>query len=147
MQVILNKNLHRVGKKNDLVEVAHGYARNYLIPAKIALEATHGARKHVLELRRQTAHKSELLKKEAGDLAKRISNIKLEIKAKAGALGKVFGAISPAKISEVLGEQGIYVDRHSILIKTPIKEIGNHIVKLKLHDEIECDLVLSVMPS
>lgn len=147
MQVILNKSLHKVGKKNDLVEVADGYGRNYLIPTGVAHEATRGALKNVLELRKQTAHKSEILKKEAHELAKRIANIKLEITAKAGALGKVFGSISAAKIADALHEQGENVDRHSIIIPSPIKEIGSHIVKLKLHDEVECDLALSVIPS
>ena len=147
MQVILSKTLHKVGKKNDLVEVSGGYARNYLIPSGVAYEATSGARKNVLELRKQELKKSELFKKEASELAQRISNIKLEIKAKAGASGKVFGVVNAAKISEALYEQGAHIDKHSIIITDPIKEVGNHIVKLKLHDEVECNLAISVIPS
>lgn len=147
MKIILNKSIHNLGKKNDIVTVAPGYARNYLIPNGIAMVATKGMYKAVIELEKQGAHKLEILKGEAQKLAQRLAQIKLEIRTKAGARGKVFGAINSAKVAEALAEQGVTVDKHNIIISTSIKELGNYTIKLKLHDEVECDLTLSVLPT
>jgi large subunit ribosomal protein L9 len=147
MKIILNKNIHNLGKKNDVVTVAPGYARNYLIPNGIALEATKGMYKAVVELEKQGVHKLEILKTEAQNLAQRLSQIKLEIRTKAGARGKVFGAVNSTKVAEALAEQGVTVDKHNIIIANSIKELGNYTIKLKLHDQVECDLTLSVIPS
>lgn len=147
MKIILNKSIHNLGKKNDIVTVAPGYARNYLIPNGIAMEATKGMYKAVIELEKQGIHKLAILKDEAQKLAQRLSQIKLEIRIKAGVRGKVFGAINSIKVAEALAEQGVNVDKHNIIISTNIKELGNYTIKLKLHDEVECDLILSVIPT
>lgn len=147
MKIILNKSIHNLGKKNDIITVAPGYARNYLIPNRIATEATKGMYKAAVELEKQGAHKLEVLKIEAQKLAQRLAQIKLEIRTKAGVRGKVFGAINSTKIAEALAEQGVVVDKHSIIISNTIKELGNYTIKLKLHDGVECDLAISVIPA
>lgn len=147
MEVILNKNIHNLGKKNEIIKVSPGHARNYLIPSGIASEATKGMYKSIVELRKQGAHKEEELKKQSQDLAARLSNINLEIKAKAGAKGKVFGAITPEKISKALSEQGVFVDKHNIVLPSVIKELGNYKALIKLHEDVEQELSFTVIIS
>lgn len=147
MEVILNKSIHNLGKKNEIVKVSAGHARNYLIPNGIASEATRGMYKAVVELKKQSAHKEEVLKKEAQELALRMANINLEIRTKAGTKGKVFGAINSAKISDSLKEQGVFVDKHNIIIPSNIKDLGNYKAIIKLHEGVECELAFSVIIS
>ncbi len=147
MKVILRKNIHRLGKENDLIVVKDGYARNYLIPNELAMEATKNMQSTYLALQKHAAHKEQKMKEEAKNLAERLSFITLDIKSKAGAKGKVYGAVNAKKISEALLEQGVDVDKHNIFLLNDIKDVGLHSAKIKLFGGIECELKFNVIPA
>lgn len=147
MKVILKKTIHKLGIKNQMLSVSDGYARNYLIPTGIATEATVSMQKIHDELIKQTAHKRDIQKKEALDLASRLANISLEVHAKSGARGKIFAAVTPAKISEALQGQGVSVDKHNIFLSENIKNAGNYVATLTLFDGVSCKLNFTVIPA
>ena len=147
MKVILRKTIHKLGKENDLIVVKDGYARNYLIPNELAMEATKNMQSTYLALQKHAAHKELKMKDDAKNLAERLSMVTLDIKSKAGTKGKVYGAVNAKKISEALLEQGVNVDKHNIFLSNDIKDLGLHTAKIKLFGGIECELKFNVTPA
>ncbi len=136
MKVILKKNYNNLGNKNDLVEVSPGYARNFLIPSGIAVVATNGEQSVAKENLKQVEHKFIQAKQDAIDTAKKLNNIVIEIRTKSGSNGKVYGSITPLKLAEALKEQGILVDRKTIIFDKPVKELGLYEASVGLHKEV-----------
>ncbi|MBM3452727.1 MAG: 50S ribosomal protein L9 [Bacteroidetes bacterium] len=127
MEVILKKNVDKLGYENDIVKVKPGYGRNFLIPQGYALLATASAKKAHEEIMRQKAHKESKLEKEAQELASKLADSKVSILTKAGENGKIFGSVNTAQLSEALKKEGFEIDRRSISIKNePIKEVGTY---------------------
>jgi len=143
MQVILRTDIAGLGYKNDLVEVKAGYGRNYLIPQGFAMQATDSNKKQLAENLKQAAHKAEKLKKDAEDLAAAIGEITLDIAAKVGDSGKIFGRVTSIQVSDALKAKGFEIDRKKITVDE-IKTIGTYKAVLDLHKEVKHAVALSV---
>jgi large subunit ribosomal protein L9 len=127
MEVILKKNVDKLGYANEIVKVKPGYGRNFLIPQGYAILATASAKKAHEEVMRQKAHKETKLAAEAQELASKLAESKVSIVTKAGENGKIFGSVNTVQLSEALKKAGFEIDRRSISIKNePIKEVGTY---------------------
>jgi len=137
MEIILKQDVNNLGSKGDIVIVKDGYARNFLIPKKLATMATVSAKKMLAEDIKQRAHKEAKIKAEAEKIAARMNGIKLVIGAKTSSTGKIFGSVNTIQIAEALKAQGFEVDRKNIrLQEEQIKEVGTYQAKIKLHKDI-----------
>lgn len=145
MEVILREDIQGLGYKNDTVDVKPGYGRNYLIPRGMAIIASTSNKKMIEENIRQAAHKAEKAKKDAEEIAKKIGDVTLEIKTKAGEKGKIFGAITPIQVSEALAAKGHEVDRKRISFEQKIKELGEYTATLDLHKEVHHPVTIKVV--
>lgn len=137
MEIILRTDIKGLGYKNDLVDVKPGYGRNYLIPQGFAVLATGSNKKILAENIKQAAHKAEKIKTEAENVAAKIEALTLEIKAKIGESGKIFGKVTTLQIADALAAQGIDVDRKKISINTPVDGEGEFIADVDLHREVK----------
>jgi large subunit ribosomal protein L9 len=137
MEIILKTDIKGLGYKNDLVAVKPGYGRNYLIPQGFAVLATVSNKKILAENIKQAAHKAEKIKTEAENLAAKVDGITLQIKAKIGESGKIFGKVTTLQISDALSLQGIDIDRKKISITTPVGGAGEFLADVDLHREVK----------
>ena len=145
MQIILLEDISNLGYKDDIVTVKSGYARNYLIPQKKAIIAYEPAKKVLAENLRQRAHKLEKIKYDAQTLAEKLAGISLTIGAKTSSTGTIFGSVNNIQIAEELAKKGFEVDRKSIIIKEPIKEVGSYRATVKLHKDILVEIPFDVV--
>ena len=145
MEVILRTDIKGLGYKNDTVSVKPGYGRNYLIPQGFAVIASEANKKSVAENIKQVAHKAEKIKADAESIATAIGDTVLEIKAKVGDSGKIFGAVTTLQISDALKAKGIDVDRKKISFKGEVKMVGDYEVEIDLHKEVKKDVKFSVV--
>lgn len=145
MRVILLEDVKKTGKKGDLLNVAEGYARNFLIPRGLAVEATQGK---INELDRQNQIKADKQKKASEDarqLGRRMEGLKVAMTARVGDAGKLFGAISSKDIADAVKKQhGLSVDKKKILLDAPIKTLGAHDVAVKLHPQVQVSIIVEV---
>ncbi len=145
MQVILREDIDNLGKIGDMVKVADGYARNYLVPKKKAIEAT-PKNVHAMEhAKKMVSDRLRKLKKEAAADADRIKALSVTIKAKAGEEGKLFGSVTTMDIAEAMKAQGVEIDKRKIVLEEPIKRLGDFTVTVKLHADVTADFKLSVV--
>ena len=145
MDIILKKDIKRLGYKHDVVSVKPGYARNYLIPQGIAMIASPSNRKMTIEITGQQAKRAAKIKQDAQDIATSIGELVIVIKTKAGESGKIFGSITPLQIAEGLKAKGFDVDRKTISIPTAIKTLGEYTAIIDLHREIKHEIQLSII--
>ncbi len=146
MQIILLQDVENLGHKDDLITVKDGYARNYLIPKKLAIIATESAKLVLAENKRQRAHKEAKLKENAQSLANRIGELKLVIGVKASTTGKIFGSVTPLMIAEAINKNGFEIERRQVIVADDhIKEVGNYNIKIKLHKDIFVDVPMEVV--
>ena len=146
MEIILTQDVDKLGHKDEIVTVKDGYARNYLIPQKMAVIATSSAKKVLAENKKQRAHKEAKIRQDAEKLAGRMTNLKITIGAKASQTGKIFGSVTPLMIAEAIQKSGYEVDRKQIVVQDDhIKEIGNYSVKVKLHKDVFVAVDLEVV--
>ncbi len=145
MDVILVKDIQGLGYKNDTVKVKPGYGRNYLIPQGLAIVASPSNVKMISENIRQAAHKAEKIKKDAEALAEKISAVSLEMGAKVGESGKIFGAITTLQIADALKAKGIDVDRRQISFPNDVKETGEYTALVDLHKEVKQEVNFKVV--
>ena len=145
MNIILRTDIAGLGYRNDLVEVKAGYGRNYLIPQGFAVMATDSNKKILAENIKQAAHKAEKIKLDAQALADSIGDLTLEIPAKVGESGKIFGRVTSIQIAEVLKEKGFDVDRKKIALDTEVKFIGDYSATLDLHKEVKHTVKFTVV--
>ena len=147
MEIILKKDVEGVGFKDDLVIVKNGYARNFLIPNGSAILATSSAKKVLAENIKQQAVKDKKIIDDANKLAKKIAELELKIKAKAGEGSKLFGSINNVNIQKELESNGVMVDKKIILLAgNNIKQLGKYNAKIRLHREVLVDLSFEVVP-
>ena len=148
MKIILRQDIEKLGQKDDVVTVKTGYARNYLIPNGLAIQATDSALKIHNENLKQRAHKEEKIRGEAEELAKKLAEVKLVIGAKVSSAGKIFGSVNNIQLAEALNEKGYEIDRRNILLgDDAIKEVGNYKAVVKLHRDVKVDLEFEVLPN
>jgi large subunit ribosomal protein L9 len=145
MRIILAEDVVGVGDIGEIVTVRPGFARNFLIPRGAAMEVG-AAQAHTLEhKKRQIEAKKKRLRGQAQEVAQKIRDLALEIGLKVGSSGRVFGSITPKDIAEKLTLAGFEVDRRRVILAEPIKKLGMHFVKVRLHPEVESQLKLSVV--
>ncbi len=146
MEIILKQDVERLGSKDDVIKVKDGYARNYLIPQKKAIEASVSAKKVLAENIRQRAHKEAKLKNEAQKIADQLVNKKITIGAKTSTLGKIFGSVNTIQLAEAINKKGFEIDRKQIMLpEHHIKEIGTYTAKIKLHKEVIIEVEFEVV--
>jgi large subunit ribosomal protein L9 len=146
MEIILKKDVEKLGYKDDIVTVKNGYARNYLIPTGSAILATETARKILAENLKQRAHKEEKVKEEAASLLAKIEALELKVGAKAGEKGKIFGSVNNIQLAEALKEAGFEIDRKKIQLKdNAIKNLGEYEAIIDLHKEVKATLKFEVI--
>ncbi len=146
MEVILKRDLDRLGSANEIVTVKNGYGRNYLIPRGLAVLATESAKKVHAENERQQAHKAAKAKEDAQAMADKLATTKLVISTKAGEKGKIFGSVNTIQLSDSLAKEGYDIDRRNItIIDEPIKELGSYKATVKVHKEISIELDFDVV--
>ncbi len=144
MRIILVKDFESLGFEGDAMDVARGYARNYLIPKGIAVEATHSNLK-ALEMKKAKIMARRMKDKEDAETVKeRISQVTLRVKQKAGAEGKLYGSVTTRDIAELLEEQGVEIDRRKIILEEPIRALGEFDVAIKIHPEVTANVKLLV---
>lgn len=144
MKVILKENLDNLGHIGDIVKVAPGYARNYLVPKGLAIEATEKNAKALDHAKRQLEYKKNKVKEQATALAARIGGLTLTISHQAGEEGKLFGSVTNMELAEHLKAQGVEVDRKKIVLADPIKHLGEFTATVKLHPEVSAELKVVV---
>lgn len=145
MKVVLLQDVKALGKRGDVVEVSEGYARNFLLTKKYAVEAT-PANLNTLKLQKANADKiaAEQLA-EAKDIAAKLENVTVTVAIKAGENGKTFGSVSSKEIAQELEKQGLEVDKKKIVLPDPIKEFGKYEVKVKLHKDVQANVKVNVV--
>jgi large subunit ribosomal protein L9 len=147
VKLILREDVQGLGQAGDVVDVRPGYARNFLVPEGKAVLASEGRLREVEHLRRQIAEK---VAKELADhraLKDRIEKLgEVEVRAKVGEEGKLFGSVTVAQIAELLAGRGVELDRRRIDLPEPIKTAGDHPVTVKLHRDVNATLRLKVVP-
>lgn len=146
MEIILKQDIPNLGYKNDIVTVKTGYARNYLIPKGMAVNATASAKKIHEENIRQRAHKEEKIRQEAEAMVEKLKDISLTIGAKTSSKGKIFGSVNTIQIAEALKEKGYDIDRKNIKIKEDmIKEVGKYTATVRLHKEVSVEIPFEIV--
>ena len=146
MKVILQKNIKQLGKVGEIIEVANGYANNYLLPNKIVVPANQGNEKIVAENLRQANKKKELVKKQAVQLAQKIKNQTITLKVKAAEKGNIFGTITPLQIAKAIIEKvdNLTLTHNQVILKESITTVGEYNVVLVLHPQVQTEITLHV---
>ena len=136
MEVILRADVPELGSRGDIVSVKAGYARNYLLPRKLAMEATPGNRKQVADMKAAGARREATEKSAAESLAAQLAEITIELSAKAGESDQLFGSITAMDIAEALEAKGFSIDKRKVQLEEPIKTLGEYPVPVRLHREV-----------
>ncbi|MBM3784964.1 MAG: 50S ribosomal protein L9 [Acidobacteria bacterium] len=145
MEVILREDVAKLGSRGQLVKVAPGYARNFLIPKRLAVLATE-ANKNIVEQERQAALRREAKEAaEASELAKLLAPVVITIAQKAGENDQLFGSVTAGDIAAKLEEQKFHIDRRKVQLHEPIKQLGEHTVSVRLHREVSVDIKINVV--
>jgi large subunit ribosomal protein L9 len=146
MEVILKQDIEKLGYENDTVKVKDGYARNYLIPQRMAILANATNKKVLAEVQRQKSFKEDKLRNEAQTTAKLLEKVSLTIGAKAGTSGKIFGSVNAIQIADALAEKGFEIDRKRIVVDgDSIKELGEYTAKVNLYKDIKGEVKFEVV--
>jgi large subunit ribosomal protein L9 len=146
MKVILKKDVKALGKSGEVKEVADGYARNYLLPRGLAVEATAGNLKVVADQKEQVVKKEQKEAVEAEQVAARLNGATVQIKTKAGEGGRLFGSITAKEVSEALGATfKLTIDKRKLEIDEAIKTLGTHAVKLHLYKGVVAEITVNVI--
>jgi large subunit ribosomal protein L9 len=146
MKVILRADVPAVGNKGDVLDVADGYARNFLVPRGLAMKASKGALAQAEAMRRSRAVRDARDRESAEEIATRLTPATIRITARAGAEGRLFGSVTPADVAAAVEAQtGVEVDRRRLHLDEPIRALGAHEVPLRLHPEVEVRLAVEVV--
>jgi large subunit ribosomal protein L9 len=145
MEVILREDVDKLGTRGQLVKVAPGYARNFLLPKRLAVAATESNKKIVEQERQAHLRREAKVVGEAGDLAKLMAAVVVTITQKAGENGQLFGSVTSKDIAEGLEAQGYTIERRKIVLEEPIKSLGEFKVPLRLHREVTVEIAVNVV--
>ena len=146
MEVILIDDVDGLGKKGSTVKVANGYARNFLVPRKLAIPTGAGAARLFVELAKQRDIANNKATSAAQAIADKYRGVAVEATARVGEDGTLFGSITSADIAELLGKQGLVTDKKKIEVAEPIKTAGDHVVNIKFHAGVEAPITVRVVP-
>jgi large subunit ribosomal protein L9 len=144
MEVILREDIDNLGNRGQVVKVAPGYARNFLLPRKLAVAATEANKKIVEQERQAHLRKDAKLKNEAEDLSKLLSGVSVTIWQKAGENDQLFGSVTSKDISDALASRNYTIDRRKIQLDEPIKQLGEYKVPVRLHKDVTAEVTVTV---
>jgi large subunit ribosomal protein L9 len=144
MEVILREDIDKLGVRGEVVKVAAGYARNFLLPKRLAVAATDSNRKIVEQERQSHLRKEVKLASEAQDLAKLIATVSVTIARKAGENDQLFGSVTANDVADALALQNYTIDRRRIQLDEPIRTLGEHKVAVRLHREVSAEVTVNV---
>ena len=148
MKLLLRSDVSGVGKKGDIVEVADGFGRNYLLPKGFAIVATGGVEAQAKAMRRSRDERDSAARSAAEEIAAKLVPAVIAVSARAKAEGELFGSVSITDVVEAVSAQtGIEIDRHSVHIDEPIKTVGTHSVTARLHPEVQFQITVEVSPA
>ena len=145
MKVILIENVDKLGSIGDVITVKTGYARNFLVPNKLAKEATAGNLKSLESLLKKKAVVAAKILEEATKIAEKIAALSITIPAESGEEEKLFGSVSSEMIAEALAKEGVSVDKRDLVLDEPIKKLGAYQVTVKIHPQIKASLKVLVV--
>ena len=145
MEVILLNDVETVGRRGDIVRVRDGYARNFLLPRKLAMASTRANQQFVEEQKERVARRREKEKAEAQTAAERINHVKVKIEVQAGEQDKLFGSVTSEDIAEALKRQGFSFQKKQILLKDSIRSIGTHPVAVELFPQVRATVTVEVV--
>jgi len=145
MKIVLKQDIDKLGTTGDIVEVADGYGRNYLLPQGLALKATSGAEKVAKQIKKATGRKIQEEKTNLEELAKKLSKLSLTIPVQVGEDEKMYGSVTSIDIANMLKQEGIEIDKKKIILKEPIKKLGVFNIQIKLHPEVTAEVKIWVI--
>jgi large subunit ribosomal protein L9 len=145
MEVILREDIDKLGSRGQVVKVAPGYARNFLLPRRLAVAASEANKKIVEQERQAHLRKEAKLHADASDLAKIMGNVEVTIAQKAGENDQLFGSVTSADIAHALEKIGYQIDRRKVHLDEPIKTLGDFKVSVRLHKEVSLDVPVHVV--
>jgi len=145
MKVILLDDVTKVGRRGEVRDVSDGYARNFLIPKKLALSATAGNLKNLEHIKRQQDAKADRIKADAEALRAKIEALVYEERRQASEEGKLFGSVTSQDVADFLGTRGVPIERKRITLDEPIKALGEHLVSMRLHQDVTAQLRVNVV--
>ena len=145
MDVILREDVEKLGTRGQLVKVAPGYARNFLLPNKMAVAATESNKKIVEQERQAHLRREAKVEGEAKDLGQMLGAVSITISQKAGENDQLFGSVTSKDIAEALEKQGYTIERRKIALEEPIKTLGEFKVPVKLHREVTAEITVTVV--
>jgi len=140
MEVILKEDVVKLGSRGDVVKVAEGYGRNFLLPRKLAIEATTGNKKVIEQMRAAAVRRSAKEKAQADELSKQFDGLSVSFARRAGEQDQLFGSVTSSDIGDALEKKGFNVDRRKIQLHEPLKTLGEFTVPVKLHKEVTAHL-------
>jgi len=145
-KVLLREDVDDLGARGEIVRVRAGYARNYLLPRNLAVEATAGNVKGIEQERAALLRKEAKERATAEGQSQQMGALELEFKRKAGEQGALYGSVTSMDVAEALRERGYEIDRHRIHLREPLKRVGDYTVPVRLHREVTIDLKVKVVP-
>ncbi len=145
MEVILREDIDNLGSRGDMVKVASGYARNFLLPRRLAVQATDANRKIVEQERQAHLRKEAKLKTEAEDLSKLMAGVSVTIAQKAGENDQLFGSVTSKDVADALAAKRFTIDRKKIQLDEPIKTLGEFKVPVRLHRDVTAEITVNVV--
>ncbi len=146
MKIVLRADVDNLGKKGDILEVADGFARNYLLPRGHAMKATRGVEAQAGAMRRSRDVKDARDRESAEVVARKLVPLVIKVSAKAGSEGKLFGSVTAADVVAAVAEQaGVTLDRRKVHLDDPIRSIGSHEVPVRLHNDVQFRITLDVI--
>src|SRR5205814_609242 len=145
MEVILREDIDKLGNRGEVVKVASGYARNFLIPKRLAVAATESNKKIVEQERQSHLRKEAKQQGEAQDLAKLLNGVSVTIAQKAGENDQLFGSVTSKDVADALEQKGYTIDRRKIQLDEPIKQLGEHKVVVRLHRDVTAEVTVNVV--
>jgi len=140
MEVILKEDVTKLGSRGDVVKVAEGYGRNFLLPHKLAIEATSGNKKVVEQMRAAALRRSAKEKAQAEELSKQFDGLSVSFQRRSGENDQLFGSVTSSDIAEALEKKGFSLDRRKIQIHEPLKTVGEFTIPVKLHRDVTAHL-------
>ena len=144
MEVILKEDVAKLGHRGDVVKVAEGYGRNYLLPHKLAIEATQANKAVIEQMKASAVRKSAVEKADSEALAKQLDAVSLSFHRKAGEKDHLFGSVTSSDIADALEQKGFNIDRRKIQLNEPLKNIGDFEVPIRLHRDVVSKVKVSV---
>jgi large subunit ribosomal protein L9 len=147
MKLILTQEVTGLGAPGDVVEVKDGYGRNYLVPRGLAIRWTKGGQSTIDAIKKARDSRAVRDADQAAQVKAQLEGSTFNVKVRSGQGGRLFGAVTPSDIADAIGEGGAQVDKRTIVVDNPIKSLGAHTVKVKVHDDVEATVSLNVVPA